>query len=126
VAIAALALLAVLAVVFVALPLVREPSAADVLPALTPEQLERLALEERRDAAYAALRELELELRTGKLGDEDYARSVAALRAEAIEALRGLEALDAAAAPDAADSKPAAAAPGEAARLADAPLPPPA
>jgi hypothetical protein len=59
------------------------------------EQQRRLAdLRERRDAAYAGLRELEVEQRTGKLTDADYEAARAALRAEAVEALRALEALE--------------------------------
>ena len=90
----ALAALALAALLFVALPLVREPSIADTVPTLTDEQRERLALREQRDAAYAALRELELDHRTGKLTDEDHVRARDALRAEAVEALRRLEALE--------------------------------
>jgi hypothetical protein len=73
---------------FVIAPLVRSPSSADVVPAVTEAQRERIALRERRDGLYAALRELELEHRTGKLTDEDYVRSRGELRAEALEVLR--------------------------------------
>ena len=90
----ALAVLAAAALLFVALPLVREPSIADTVPTLTEGQRERLALREQRDAAYAALRELELDHRTGKLTDEDYVRTRDGLRAEALDALRRLEALE--------------------------------
>src|SRR5262249_26056475 len=68
--------------------LVRQPSASDVVPRLSDEQRARIELRERRDAAYGALRELELEHRTGKLTDEDYVRSRDELRAEALEVLR--------------------------------------
>jgi len=93
-AVIGLAVLAVAALIFVAFPLARPPGASEVVPAPTDEARARLAARERRDAAYAALRELELDHRTGKLTDEDYAASREALRAEAIEALRDLEQLE--------------------------------
>ena len=86
------ALLAVACVVLVALPFLREPSAADdVLD--EPGELERRQLElaEERDRALAALKELELDHRTGKVSDEDYRALVGPLRREAAEALRALE-----------------------------------
>jgi hypothetical protein len=49
---------------------------------------------ERRDAAYAGLRDLEQDHRTGKVGDEDYQSERRRLRAEAAGALRGLDTLD--------------------------------
>ena len=57
----------------------------------TAEQARRIELRERRDAAYVALRELELDHETGKLDDRDYARATAELRAEALAALAALE-----------------------------------
>ncbi len=86
------ALLGAACVVLVALPYLREPSAADdVLDA--PDELERRRLElaEVRDRALAALKELELDHRTGKVSDEDYRALVGPLRREAAEALRALE-----------------------------------
>ena len=66
------ALLAAGAVVFVALPFLREPEAGtDHLDRLAAEQA-RLALAEARDQALAALKELELDHRTGKVNDDDY------------------------------------------------------
>ncbi len=44
-----------------------------------------------RDRALAALKELELDHRTGKVSDEDYRALVGPLRREAAEALRALE-----------------------------------
>jgi len=85
-------LLAAACVVLVALPYLREPAAAeDVLDA--PGELERrqLELSEVRDRALAALKELELDHRTGKVSDEDYRALVGPLRREAAEALRALE-----------------------------------
>lgn len=75
---------------FVVAPLVRSPSAADVVPAVSEQQRARIGLRERRDGLYAALRELELEHRTGKLTDEDYVRSRDELRAEALQVLQQL------------------------------------
>jgi hypothetical protein len=53
---------------------------------------ERLALEEERDRALAALKELEFDHRTGKVSDEDYRSMVGELRGEAAAALRALDA----------------------------------
>jgi hypothetical protein len=86
------ALLAVFAVFFVARPFLREPSpASDRLD--EPGELERRRLElvEERDRALAALKELEFDHRTGKVGDEDYRAQVGPLRRRAAAALRALE-----------------------------------
>jgi hypothetical protein len=92
VTIAIAALLAILAVVLVALPFLREPSTDDDrLDAPTRGEEERLALVEERDRALAALRELEFDHRTGKIGDDDYAELVGPLRRAAAAALRALE-----------------------------------
>jgi hypothetical protein len=58
-----------------------------------PSELDRRRLElaEARDRALAALKELELDHRTGKVSDEDYRALVGPLRREAAEALRALE-----------------------------------
>ena len=94
----ALALAAVLAlgcVVFVARPFLREPEAVDdrIRVAGTGEQ-ERIRLEEERDRALAALKELEFDHRTGKISDTDYRESVGTLRAQVAQALRALDAQD--------------------------------
>ena len=86
------ALLVVGCVVLVALPFLREPEPeSDVLD--EPDALRRRQLElaEERDRALAALKELELDHRTGKISDEDYRALVGPLRREAAEALRALE-----------------------------------
>ena len=86
------AALAVACVVLVALPFLREPEPeSDVLD--EPDALRRRQLElaEARDRALAALKELELDHRTGKISDEDYRSLVGPLRREAAEALRALE-----------------------------------
>ena len=86
------AALAVVAVVFVARPFLREPApASDRLDELAPEARRRLALAEERDRALAALKELEFDHRTGKVSDEDYRAQVGPLRRRAAEALRALE-----------------------------------
>jgi len=86
------AALAVVAVVFVARPFLREPApASDRLDELGPEARQRLALAEERDRALAALKELEFDHRTGKVSDDDYRAQVGPLRRSAAEALRALE-----------------------------------
>ena len=82
-------LLIVLAVVaglvlFISAPL-RRPSP------LTQEPVGVAELEAAREAKYRELRDAELDYRTGKLSDEDYAELDAALRTEAIEILRGID-----------------------------------
>ena len=91
-ALALAAMLAVVAVVFVARPFLRDPApASDRLDELAPEARRRLALAEERDRALAALKELEFDHRTGKISDEDYRAQVGPLRRRAAEALRALE-----------------------------------
>ena len=86
------ALLAAACVVLVALPYLREPQAGrDVLDEPSELDRRRLELAEARDRALAALKELELDHRTGKVSDEDYRALVGPLRREAAEALRALE-----------------------------------
>jgi hypothetical protein len=48
-------------------------------------------LEAAREAKYRELRDADLDHRTGKLSDEDYAELDSTLRSEAIEILRGLD-----------------------------------
>ena len=86
------AMLAVIAVVFVARPFLRDPSpASDRLDELAPEARKRVARAEERDRARAARKELEVEHRTGKVSDEDYRAQVGPLRRRAAEVLRALE-----------------------------------
>jgi hypothetical protein len=82
------ALLAVAAVWFVARPFLRQSGAGDRMS--EPEPV-RLALEEERDRALAALKELEFDHRTGKISDEDYRSLVGELRRAAADALRALD-----------------------------------
>jgi len=84
--------LAVLAVVFVARPFLREPTpASDRLDEQGAVERLRLELLEERDRALAALKELEFDHRTGKVTDDDYREQVGPLRRRAAETLRALE-----------------------------------
>jgi len=86
------AALAVVCVVLVALPFLREPEpVSDELDEITPERRQRLALAEERDRALSALKELEADHRAGRVNDEDYRSSIGPLRREAAEALRALD-----------------------------------
>jgi hypothetical protein len=86
------ALLAVACVVVVALPFLREPEAEqDGLGEPDEAARRRLALVEERDRALAALRELEVDHRTGKVSDEDYRAVRGSLRRHAAAALAALE-----------------------------------
>ena len=86
------ALIAVAAVLLVALPFLRSSGGDDRLDAPSPEEEQRLALIEERDRALAALKELEFDHRTGKIGDDDYRSLVGPLRRAAAAALQGLDA----------------------------------
>jgi hypothetical protein len=84
--------LAVVCVLLVARPFLREPAPADDrLDQPGAREQERVALAEERDRALAALKELEFDHRTGKVSDEDYRAQVGPLRRRAAEALRALE-----------------------------------
>jgi hypothetical protein len=84
--------LAVLCVLLVARPFLREPTPADdQLGGPGPEEEKRIALAEERDRALAALKELEFDHRTGKVSDEDYRALVGPLRRRAAESLRALD-----------------------------------
>jgi hypothetical protein len=84
--------LAAVAVVLVALPFLREPVVDDDrLDAPTADESRQLGLVEERDRALAALKELEFDHRTGKVGDEDYRELLGPLRREAAAALRAID-----------------------------------
>ena len=86
------ALLAVLCVLLVARPFLREPEPADDRLDLPAEgEQERIALAEERDRALAARKELEFDHRTGKVSDDDYRAQVGPMRRRAAEALRALD-----------------------------------
>jgi hypothetical protein len=76
-------LAAVMAVVSRPLLIARKPDESD-----TPKRSE---LEAEREAKYREIRDAELDYRTGKLSEEDYATVNGALRAEAVEILNKLE-----------------------------------
>jgi hypothetical protein len=82
------AALAVLAVVFVARPLLGE-SSPDERSASADDA--RIRLLEQRDRALAALKELEFDHRTGKVSDADYRALVGPLRREVARALQALK-----------------------------------
>jgi hypothetical protein len=87
------ALLALVCVVFVARPFLREPVAEDdSIVDLTTEERLRLRHLEERDRALAGLKELEFDHRTGKVSDDDYRELVGPLRRQAAAALAALEA----------------------------------
>jgi hypothetical protein len=87
------AVLAVGCVFFAARPFLRSPAAGDdTLREPARAAGERLRLQEARDRALAALKELEFDHRTGKVSDDDYRALVGPLRREAAEALRALDA----------------------------------
>jgi hypothetical protein len=83
------AVLAAAAIVLVALPFLRDPATAD--DTLATPDAERMRLVEERDRALAALKELEFDHRTRKIGDDDYRGVVSPLRQEAAAALRALD-----------------------------------
>jgi hypothetical protein len=86
------ALLAVLAIAFVARPFIRDPEpVSDRLDDLSEVERRRLQLSEERDRALEALKELEFDHRTGKVSDDDYRQLVGPLRRRAAETLRALE-----------------------------------
>jgi hypothetical protein len=88
VALALGAALAIAAVVFAARPFLRPRSLEPAGPGAAPE---RIRLEEKRDRALAALKELEFDHRTGKISDDDYRDLVGPLRREAAAAVHALD-----------------------------------
>lgn len=72
-------------------PFLRRGPEPEVLDEPGEAERRRLALEEERDRALAALKELEFDHRTGKVSDEDYRVLVGDLRRAAAEALRALD-----------------------------------
>jgi hypothetical protein len=84
--------LAAAAVLIVCLPFLREPEVEDDrLDAPTAEDERRFTLAEERDRALGALKELEFDHRTGKVGDDEYRQLIGPLRQSAAEALRALD-----------------------------------
>jgi hypothetical protein len=89
---AAAAALVMLAVLIIAWPFV-SPEREGPEQRLSDDDRRRLALAEARDAAYASLRDLEHDLRTGKVTEADYQAERDRLRAEAARVLRELDQL---------------------------------
>jgi hypothetical protein len=86
------AALAVVCVILVALPFLREPDPeTDELDALDDGERRRLELLESRDRALSALKELEFDHRTGTITDDDYREQVGPMRREAATALQALQ-----------------------------------
>jgi hypothetical protein len=70
----------------------REPvTEDDRLDAPTADESRHLGLVEERDRALAALKELEFDHRTGKVGDDDYRELLGPLRRQAAAALRAID-----------------------------------
>ncbi|HYX83692.1 MAG TPA: hypothetical protein VE777_01875 [Gaiellales bacterium] len=92
IAVLAAAALVAVAVLLVAWPFV-SPQREPPEERLSDEDRRRLALAEARDAAYQGLRDLEHDLRTGKVTEADYEVERDRLRAEAARALRELDQL---------------------------------
>jgi hypothetical protein len=92
VAVAAAAVLVMVAVLVVAWPFV-SPEREGPEERLSDADRRRLALAEARDAAYSSLRDLEHDLRTGKVTEVDYDAERDRLRAEAARVLRELDQL---------------------------------
>ena len=90
--VAAVAVLVTAAVLLVAWPFVA-PGGEPPEVRLSADDRRRLELAEARDAAYAGLRELEEDMRTGKVVGRDYEEERTRLRAEAAAALRELDSL---------------------------------
>ena len=85
------AALAVVCVVAVALPFIREPEPeSDALDDLDEDERRRLDMLEARDRALSALKELEFEHRTGKVSDDDYNAQIGPLRRDVAAALQAL------------------------------------
>lgn len=85
------AALAVICVVVVALPFLKEPDPeTDALDELDDDERRRLELLEARDRALSALKDLEFDHRTGTITDDDYREQVGPLRREAAAALQAL------------------------------------
>jgi hypothetical protein len=84
-------LIAVVAVIIVAIPFLRDNGEPELIDdgAHTEDLLE---LMEARDRSLAALKELEFDHRTGKVDDVDYRSLVGPLRRQAAEALQALDA----------------------------------
>lgn len=91
--VAALAVLVLFALVLALVGLPLRSGVAEAADERERRDIEEL--EEAKRAKYAEIRELEMDVRTGKLAQEDYREQDRARRAEAVELLRRLDALGA-------------------------------
>ncbi len=81
-------------VVVVSAPLRRPRAKVDVQRSEIAHDADVADLEAARDAKYREIRDADLDHRTGKLSDEDYAQLDAGLRAEAVEIMNALDRLE--------------------------------
>lgn len=88
----AAAILAILAVAFIAYPLLRKGSPNRSAKAVEDGQLRELRA--RRDAISSAIEELELDFKSGTLAEEDYRDLEAGYRREALSLLKEIDALE--------------------------------
>jgi hypothetical protein len=72
-------------------PLLRTASDSDAIARIDPAATERLRLREERDDAIAGLQELDFDLRTGKINQQDHDEAAAPLRARIAAAVAALE-----------------------------------
>jgi hypothetical protein len=87
-----MAYVVVLIVLAGAVLVIAAPLRADRRERAQPEAARIAELEAARDAKYREIRDAELDVRTGKLSDEDYGAIDQTLRSEAIEIMRALDA----------------------------------
>ena len=87
-----LALLVIVAVLAAVVALVSAPLRGETLQRAHGEAEDDIAeLEARKEAKYREIRDAEMDLRTGKLSDEDHRVLDRQLRAEAVEILQALD-----------------------------------
>lgn len=86
------ALLVIVAVLAAVVALVSAPLRGEAVERVRAESEDEVAeLEARKEAKYREIRDAEMDLRTGKLSDEDYRVLDRQLRAEAVEILKALD-----------------------------------
>jgi flagellar biosynthesis/type III secretory pathway M-ring protein FliF/YscJ len=87
-----LALLVILAVLFAVSAIVLAPLRGRAVERERSESADEVAeLEARKEAKYREIRDAEMDLRTGKLSEEDHRVLDRHLRAEAVEILKALD-----------------------------------
>ncbi len=85
------ATLATLAVIYVLMPLFKEPKGNLEVELLAETELDRLL--NRKAVVYSNLKDLQFEYKMGRLGDSDYHRLEAGFKSEAAEILHKLDQL---------------------------------